>query len=149
MALPGRKPPAEGEARRNPHRKLAEWTEVDDVPFDGPWPDLPAERTIITRDGQISVKLQGLTVKWWDTIKRMPHAKLWTDSDWMFAVETALVVDAAFCGVASAQTESRNRQKVLGTTSDFRRDLRIKYVPAGVEREELAEVRSIDSVRDL
>lgn len=148
MPLAGRKPPSEGSARRNPNRKLADWVEVEEVPFDGPWPDLPDSRTIITKDGPIDVELQPLTFRWWDTIKRMPHAKLWKDSDWMFAVSTALVADASFCGIASAHTELRNREKVLGTTADFRRDLRIKYVPVGVT-EELAEVRSIDSVRDL
>ena len=146
MAVRGRKP---SENPRHRVKSEHEWVEVEDVPFDGPWPELPEERTIVTRDGQESVGLQDLTVEWWDTVKRMPHARLWSDSDWMFAKSTAMVADAAFCGVASAQTELRNREKVLGTTMEFRRDLRIRYVD-GVEVEPAAEnVSVMDDYRDM
>jgi hypothetical protein len=41
---------------------------------------------------------------------------------------TAVVADAAFGGSASAATELRQREKIMGTTLDSRRDLRIRYV---------------------
>lgn len=146
MAVAGRKP---SENPRHRSKPTHEWVEVEDVPFEGPWPELPETRTVVTKDGPVEVSLQPLTLRWWDTIKRMPHAKLWSEAQWMYAVMTAMVADKSACGTASADTELRNREKHLGVTMDQLRDLRIRYVPVGEVREELAEVRSIDSVRDL
>jgi len=62
----------------------------------------------------------------------MPHAKLWKASDWRFALDT-LELAAQFYdgGPVALATELRNREKVLGTTLDFRRDLRIRYTQPG------------------
>lgn len=50
-------------------------------------------------------------------------------------------------GGTGLATECRNREKVMGTTVDYRRDLRIRYVePKPVE---LAAVTAIDEYRDL
>lgn len=150
VAVPGRAPKAAAQ-KRNRVQSTVEWTEVPDVPFAGVVPELPESRTIVTRDGQVSVELQALTRQWWETISVMPHCVLWSASDWMFALSTALVADAAFCGIAAAQTELRNREKVLGTTSEFRRGLRIRYVPvkSAPAGESPAEVTDIADYRDL
>jgi hypothetical protein len=66
----------------------------------------------------------------------------------MFALTTATVADAAFCGIASAATELRNREKVMGTTVEYRRDLRIRYIDQAVN-EKPAEVANIADYRDL
>ena len=147
MPVPGRKPAPAGQKR---HRGKSEidWIEVPDVPYDGDRQKLPTQRTIVTREGQEKVRLQTMTRKWWDTISRMPHCVLWTESDWMFAVTTAMVADAAYCGIASAAVELRNREKVLGTTTDFRRDLRIRYVPVE-DQPEPAKVTNIDRFLNL
>lgn len=79
----------------------------------------------------------------------MPHCILWTPSDWSFALTTAMVADAAFSGGVGAATELRNREKVLGTTVDFRRNLRIRYVEPKAENETPAEVVTLDDYRDL
>lgn len=150
MAVPGRRArPAD--QKRNRVKSDVEWTEVPDVPYAGDVPVLPESRTIVTRDGQVSVELQAMTRQWWETLTRMPHCVLWSDSDWMFALSTAVVADAAFCGIASAQTELRNREKVLGTTAEFRRGLRIRYVPAGVGApvDESSDVTKLDDYRSL
>lgn len=78
----------------------------------------------------------------------MPHCRLWTESDWEFALETAMVADALFYGRTSAATELRQREKVLGTTVDSRRDLRIRYVESAGEVDD-AEVTRLDDFRDL
>lgn len=147
MPVPGRQPAPAGQKR---HRGKSEvdWVEVPDVPYVGDRPELPEKRTIVTRDGQESVRLQDMTRRWWDTVSRMPHCALWTESDWLFAVTTAMVADAAYCGIASAAVELRNREKVLGTTADFRRGLRIRYVPVE-EKSEPAKVTNIDRFRNL
>ena len=79
----------------------------------------------------------------------MPHCRLWTPSDWEYAFDTAFL-KAAFHtdGGAGLATEIRNREKVLGTTADYRRDLRIRYVDQA-EHETPAEVTNISDYRDL
>ncbi|MGI8614625.1 MAG: hypothetical protein ACR2KL_11890 [Nocardioidaceae bacterium] len=61
----------------------------------------------------------------------MPHCVLWAASDWEFVYDTATVKDRflAFGGTSLA-TELRNREKVLATTAEARRDQRIRYVSA-------------------
>ena len=148
MGLPGRKPTTNTEQLRNKTRSQSDWTEVLEVPYTGGAPDLPEFRTVITRNGQEDVRLQTMTGDWWAIVSVMPHCILWTDSDWMFALSTALVADAAFCGVSSAATELRNREKVLGTTVEYRRDLRIRYVDSPTITES-AEVPNLADYRDL
>jgi hypothetical protein len=46
-------------------------------------------------------------------------------------------------------TEIRNRERVLGTTADFRRDLRIRYVDAKPAAPTGENVTSMDDYRDL
>ena len=147
MAVAGRKPAASGQTRHRV-KPSTEWTEVPNTPYVGAVPELPAERTIVTREGQEQLPLQPLTLQWWETVSTMPHCSLWAPSDWMFALTTATVADAAFCGVSSAATELRNREKVMGTTVEFRRDLRIRYVDAVVPVVS-AEVANIADYRDL
>lgn len=147
MAVAGRKMAPSGQ-KRNRAKSDIDWVDVPDVPYVGARPDLPSTRTVVTRDGQESVSLLSMTTKWWESTSSMPHCVLWTDSDWMFALTTALVADAAFCGIASAAVELRNREKVLGTTSEFRRGLRIRYTQPEVN-ETPAEVTSLDDYRDL
>ena len=147
MAVAGRKPAASGQTRHRV-KPSADWVEVQNVPYAGEVPELPGERTIVTRDGQSQVCLQDMTRRWWDSVTRMPHCVLWTESDWMFALTTATVADAAFCGISSAATELRNREKVMGTTVEYRRDLRIRYVDVA-EKAEPAEVANIADYRDL
>lgn len=149
MGLPGRKPAAS--APRHRVQPVHDWTDVPDVPFTGPWPvELPDGRTIVTKDGQEWVELQAATVSWWETIRTMPHCVLWTESDWQFAVATAIVADMAFCGGVGAMTELRQREKTLGTTHEARIGLRIRYTdPAGGDKTQLAEVRTIDGIADL
>lgn len=147
MAIAGRKPAASGQTRHRV-KPSTEWTEVPNVPYSGEVPELPGDRTILTREGQGQVTLQPLTLQWWKSVSSMPHCILWAPSDWMFALTTATVADAAFCGISSAATELRNREKVMGTTVEYRRDLRIRYVDADVKVES-AEVTNIADYRDL
>lgn len=148
MAVAGRNP-RPSDQKRNRVKSDVEWTEVVDVPFAGERPELPSTRVIVTREGQEHVAIQSLTKAWWDVVSTMPHCGLWAESDWMFALSTAVVADAAFCGIASAQTELRNREKVLGTTAEFRRGLRIRYVDRVADSPVDAEVTSLDDYRDL
>lgn len=68
------------------------------------------------------------TKRWWKTVSRMPHCVLWTEADWQFALDTALIAAGFHAGDMRLATELRAREKILGTTADARRDLRIRYI---------------------
>lgn len=133
MPLSG--PPPKPNARRR-NSPTHDWQEVPNTPFPGPIPvTLPTYRTVIV-DGEVRrVKVTTLTRAWWRTISAMPHCRLWADSDWLFAVETALIADDFFRGNAKAASELRQRERVLGTTADARTALRIRYVDQVVDHD--------------
>ena len=134
MAIPGRTP-SDKSINRNPSR--VETREFLDVPFDGPWPiDLPFERTIVTKNGQETVPLQPATFRWFDEVKRLPHAVAWDEAMWGFVVDTAVnVVDSANCGIASAMVEQRQRESAeILKTAESRFKARMIYrKPSDVE----------------
>ena len=78
----------------------------------------------------------------------MPQCRLWAASDWQFAITTALVADMAYRDSNAAATELRNRERVLGTTMEYRRDLRIRYVDGPAEQP-APEVTALDDYRNL
>ena len=147
MPIAGRKPTPEGQPKRNTNPTL-EWTEVEEVPFEGPWPDLPATYSDAIGEPEKDERWAPLTKRWWNTIKRLPHAKLWGDTEWEIALAGAIVHHRFLRGNASAATEIRRREAALGATADARRDLRIRYV-APSDGPKLAKVTAMDSVRDL
>lgn len=136
MPAPGAKPKQDRSqvVHKNPTH---EFVEVLDVPF----ADAPPLRPRAT--GGISVLDVGaanssdwpdVTRGWWAAISTMPHCARWTPTDWQFAMDTAEIharTMEAWKGYTGA--ELRQREKILGTTADARRDLRIKYVPHPVE----------------
>lgn len=121
---------------RNRVKSNIDWREIPNIPFEG-GPDLPT-------GGWAS-----FTVKWWDTIRSMPHCVLWEESDWVYALETAMIADLFASAPKENAAELRTRSKTLGTTDDARRDMRIRYVDP-VEAETVAEnVSRIDDYRNL
>lgn len=139
MAITGRKPKPEGQAiHRN--KVVHDWTDVENVPFEG-GPDLP-EFTAQRRAWQAAVRST------WDAWRSMPHCKLWTPSDWAFALMTVELVALVYDGETKWAAEVRNRERVLGTTAEFRRDLRLRYVDVA-ENASAAEVTNIADYRDL
>lgn len=126
MPVTGRKAKPAGTAL-NRNKPTHEWTEVEDVPFTH-GPALPAFPKGDDADWH------PMTLEWWDDVRTMPHVRLWKRSDWRFAFDTALVADVLYSGDVRAATELRNREKVLGTTGDYRRDLRIRYIEPRASR---------------
>lgn len=133
MPVVGRVPKPEGQ---KVHRvqPAYDWLEVPDKPYKGPRPE-------------ISPDLSDMTHAWWAAVSSMPHCVLWTDTDWAFAVATAVIADAALAGGVGAATELRNREKIMGTTLDFRRAIRVRYVDP--KPRAVAKVASLDDYRDL
>jgi hypothetical protein len=125
-----------------------DWTEVSNVPYTGEKPVLPEVREIMNKAGDVSVyPMPEQTLAWWESVTTMPHCVLWSPSDWAFCLDTALIHAQAVTGVVSAMSELRQREKILGTTLDARRDLRIRYVNAETEPVTLAPVDNLDERR--
>lgn len=149
MPVAGRKPK---EGPKQNHMPAAhDWVEVADVPFNGKrLVTLPQKRRVEINGYMHAVAWEPLTKSWWKMVSSMPHCVLWKSSDWMFAVSTAIVADNAHRGVTAAAGELRQREKIMGTTADARRDLRIRYVARVTERKQAivpSTVASIDERR--
>jgi hypothetical protein len=138
VPVPGRKPKAPGQAVTR-HASTHDWTEVADCPFDGAVPKLPP------RKGGWPAR----TRRKWAAWSSMPHCSLWSESDWDFAIDTLEVAARFHDGDARLATELRNRERVLGTTVDYRRDLRIRYVQAQPTVVSAAGVTSLSDYREL
>jgi hypothetical protein len=143
MPARGAKPKPPGHAVTR--HKALDWTEVPDAPFTGgpplrqyrrngkPWPEACKRK--------------------WDAWRSMPHAAIWTPSDWEFAFDSIEIAATMMGGFDTepdprAATELRNREKVMGTTADYRRDIRVRYVPAD-DAEGPAPLTVLDDYRDL
>lgn len=116
MALAGR-PPSNNPRNRN--AKTHDWSPVENTPYGGPSPDLPG------RNGR--QRWHRETLAWWDAVRRMPHCRLWTDTDWRFAIETAVLVDEFWRGEPARAAELRLRAAKLGLTHEDRLKQRIRY----------------------
>jgi hypothetical protein len=119
---------------------------VPKISYNGEHPELPLTRTVLKGDEPIEIPIEKRTRDWWSALCKMPHCVLWQDSDWAFALDTAMVHAAASHGQVTAMAELRMREKVLGTTVDARRDLRIRYVEPEAQIA-VAPVASIDDRR--
>jgi hypothetical protein len=126
---------------------------------DGDWRDRNGLRQL---DAQVTAGLVALadaqedrrpatwpaaTRRWWRAVSRLPHCVLWTDGDWQFAMDTASLVAAFHAGNHRLAQEIRTRERIMGTTADARRDLRIRYVPPVDAADPLAD-RSVTAMAD-
>jgi hypothetical protein len=89
------------------------------------------------------------TLRWWDVVSHMPHCVLWTDADWRFAVDTALITATFHSGDVRVAAELRHRERIMGTTADALRDLRIRYVDDVPEVANRAAVAVMDDYRRI
>ena len=132
MAFTGREP-SPNAIHRNP---IVEFSEIEDTPN--------LEGRTRTLRGEWSEQ----TLDWWGMVREMPHTKLWAESDWSFAADTAHLKEAFYNGTASKSelTEMRIREDNLGVTMEARRKLRIRYVKP--RQETKATVTTLWSVPD-
>jgi hypothetical protein len=136
MPVGGRpKPPGQAITR---HRAL-EWAEVADVAFKG-GPPCPQRKGPDCWPTGIRER--------WKVWASMPHCVLWSAADWTFAVDSLHIAARAFETQSDPKwyTELRNREKVMGTTHDYRRALRIRYVEPQASS---SKVVGLDDYRDL
>lgn len=148
MPAPGRKPKPEDQ-RRNQNKPMVDWTVVTDEPYRGKKPGLPSKFQYVDKGAVLEVKIPPRTRAWWKRVSSMPHCVLWTETDWQFALDTAMVHAAFVLGDTVRAGELRVREKQMGTTFDSRRDLRIRYVPAAEVEEPEKPVSIADRRREL
>ncbi|PJE24741.1 MAG: hypothetical protein CK431_04395 [Mycobacterium sp.] len=150
MPPAGAKPKPQGHAVTR-HALTHDWLEVENTPHVG-GPDLPA-----TGVPGLSHPNSGAATAWpqrtrdkWDTWRTMPHCKHWGPAEWDFALDSiGLAALYHLTGEQKYATELRNREKILGTTMDFRRSLRIRYVEPKVQAETDGDVVSLSDYRNL
>lgn len=142
MPARGAKPKPAGHAVTR-HKPL-DWTEVVNVPFTG-GPPLRGRR----RNGK---QWPEACKRKWAAWSTMPHCVLWSEAEWEFAFD-AIEIAAAMVGGLDHEpgpqysAELRNREKVMGTTLDYRRDIRVRYIDPPTEAP--ADVAVLDDYRDL
>jgi hypothetical protein len=123
----GRKPKEDRSQVR--HRiAVLDFDDYPDVPFDGP--KLPVRYRYA--DGvEVRAAWPKATLRWWEKIRRMPHTKDWSPTDWEHAFVTA-ELHARIAEDKGSFTELRVRERKMGTTADARRDMRIRYVAPSI-----------------
>lgn len=79
----------------------------------------------------------------------MPHARLWREADWQYALDAIELAAAAFAEGAKVGlwAELWLREKQLSTTWSARRDMRIRYTEPSSSRP--ASVSKLDDYRNL
>lgn len=68
------------------------------------------------------------TYNWWRALRIMPHCKLWSETDWHYAITTAWIHRRIWQGDHKLAGELRQRERAMGCTDEARRGLRIRYV---------------------
>ena len=66
------------------------------------------------------------TVAWWATWRRSPLAQTFTDSDWDFLLDTALLHSEMWNGETKLAAEIRLRVSAFGSTPEARLRLKLK-----------------------
>lgn len=130
---------------------MTDWVEVENTPFeDAPAlpPRNPAREKVDEDWIMITREWSSAAMRKWAVWSRMPHCRLWLDSDWEHAFDCLEVwsewMEKGGPGLA---TELRNREKRLGVTAEDRRDLRIRYVEPAEAKPKLTVIR--DDFEDL
>lgn len=107
----------------------------------GPAPKDPSERRrrnvaeplkVVTDDGKIhgpelpdSFDWPDVTRDWWETWRKSPQAQTFTDTDWSFLVDTAVLHAEFWLGERSLAAELRLRAAKFGATPEDRARLKI------------------------
>ena len=129
----------------------------------GPAPKDPAERrrrnepeplTIVEADGQAhgpelpdTYDWPAATLAWWETWRTAPQASTFTDTDWSFLVDTAVLHAEFWLGDRSVAAELRLRAAKFGATPEDRARLKIAVGDPKRQRRGLAEKKPAASAR--
>lgn len=70
------------------------------------------------------------TKAWWKMWADFPLSADFTEADWVFLIETAVLVDALYCGDLKHAAEVRLRVAKYGVTPEDRARLRVTFATA-------------------
>lgn len=132
----GRMPNPDRSAVRHRGKSEKTWRTVEDTPYlegrERELPPLPRGKGL----------WHARTRAWWDSVRTMPHCRLWSESDWEFAAATALVFQAFWLGGdVKMEAPLRMRERLMGCTEESRVAGGIKYLAP--DEAPLAEVSQI------
>lgn len=92
----------------------------------------PAALTLISSDDVVrgqalpeDLDWPDATLEWWETWRKSPQASTFTDTDWSFLLDTALLHMAFWDGDAGVAAELRLRVAKFGATPEDRARLRL------------------------
>lgn len=88
--------------------------------------------TVVASDGKVhgpelpgSLEWPAATTDWWETWRRSPQAQTFTETDWSFLVDTAVLHAEFWLGDRSLAAELRLRAAKFGATPEDRARLKI------------------------
>jgi len=84
------------------------------------------------------------TVKWWENWRRSPLAQTFTEADWDFLLDTALLHSEMWNGETKHAGEIRLRVSAFGSTPEARLRLRLKIDDDAAE---IAQTVNMDAER--
>jgi hypothetical protein len=89
--------------------------------------------TVIVSDGEVhgpelpdSFEWPAVTLEWWETWRRSAQASTFTDTDWSFLVDTAVMHAEFWLGERKHAAELRLRVAKFGATPEDRQRLKIE-----------------------
>lgn len=93
----------------------------------------PKPATVVTPDDELrgpelpaEVAWHPRTLEWWNVWRRAPQAQAFTETDWDFLIDTALLHSAFWGGNAQLASELRLRVAKFGSTPEDRARLRMQ-----------------------
>lgn len=100
--------------------------------------NLPDEFTVIADDGKVhgpelpdDLDWPAATSAWWETWRRSPQAQTFTDTDWSFLLDTAVLHAEFWLGNRALAAELRLRAAKFGATPEDRARLKIEVGDPG------------------
>jgi hypothetical protein len=98
----------------------------------------PEPVAVVRADGRVygpelpeSFEWPAATLKWWEVWRRSAQASTFTDTDWSFLVDTAVLHAEFWLGNRSAAAELRLRVAKFGATPEDRARLRLQVGEPG------------------
>lgn len=106
----------------------------------GVQPDLPDVMPMMSADGEdFGVPWPAATARWWRMWADHPIADEFTDADWSYLLDTALIHGAYWTGDLKQGAELRQRVAKFGATPEDRARLRISFAVADKSEREASK----------
>ena len=124
-------PPKNPSARARRNKEVVQLRVVQAV--SAPKPDLPEFEVEVKRDGEpvmVPFVWPAATRDWWSMLDSHPLAPEFTEMDWSYLLDTALIHASFWKGSLDRAAELRLREAKYGFTPDDRARLRITFAQA-------------------